>query len=57
MKFLKGIFPSGKKTIGFILMAAIGVMVWNVVNAQFRIERKVNRFFPNAENQNMKKAV
>lgn len=53
MKFLKGIFPSGKKTIGTVVMVALGVMVWNVINRKYNVEGKVASKLPN---QNMKKA-
>lgn len=57
MKFLKGLFPSGKKTIGTILMVAAGVMVWNVVNSKYNVESKVSRNLPGGTNGNMEKVA
>lgn len=49
MKLIKGIFPSAKKTVGFIVMAALGVMIWNVTNSKFGIEQKVSEAIPGGE--------
>lgn len=52
---MKDFFPDWKTSVGTVVMVAIGVMVWNVVNSRFRIESKVEQALP--KKNNMKTAA